>query len=288
MGLPICANLVSAGYEVHASDRRAELAAAARGCGAHWHGSAREVTCRADVLITILPGAREIRELMIGAGEMLGALSEGATWIDMTTTSPAIGREICARASERGIGVLDAPVGGDPVRAEQHTLALYVGGDGALLRRHRSLLETIADPQQICHVGGSGAGYITKLLVNLLWFGQALATAEALLVAQRSGIDLEVLRRALAASAAASEFIRRDVDVVLDGGYLESFGLERCCEELDAVAALADELQLDLEVARLVARTYGRALERFGPRDGELLGVALLEQEANTTLRRRH
>lgn len=287
MGLPMCANLARGGHEVHAGDRRPELAASARACGAHWHDSTRAVAHAADVLITMLPGAPEVRDVMIGAAGALGALAPGATWIDMSSSSPAIGREIRGHAGERAVAVLDAPVSGDPAAAGQATLALFVGGDAALLERHRGLLEAIADPQRIRHVGGPGAGYTTKLLVNLLWFGQALATAEAMLVGQRSGIDLEVLRDALASSGAASEFIGHDLGLLLDGGYLESFALDRCSEELDAVAALADELELDLDVGRLVARTYRRALERFGPRDGELLGVALLEQEAGTTLRRR-
>lgn len=77
-------------------------------------------------------------------------------------------------------------------------LQLFVGGDSALLERCRPVLEVIADPQRIRHAGGNGSGYPTKLLVNLLWFGQALATGEALLLAGASGIDLDVLRQALA------------------------------------------------------------------------------------------
>jgi 3-hydroxyisobutyrate dehydrogenase len=77
--------------------------------------------------------------------------------------------------------------------------------------------------------------------VNLLWFGQAVATAEALLLARRSGIDLDVLQQALGDSAAASSFIQRDLGALLSGDYLPSFGLDRCCEELAAINALARE-----------------------------------------------
>jgi 3-hydroxyisobutyrate dehydrogenase len=77
-------------------------------------------------------------------------------------------------------------------------LQLFVGGASALVDRCRPLLEVLADPQRITHVGGNGSGYLAKLLVNLLWFGQAVATAEALLLASASGIDLDVLRQALA------------------------------------------------------------------------------------------
>ncbi len=77
----------------------------------------------------------------------------------------------------------------------------------------------------------------------LLWFGQAVATAEALLLGQRAGIDPAALQHALAGSSAASTLIRNDIGLVFGGDYLASFGLDRICEELDAVTALAGEHQ---------------------------------------------
>jgi 3-hydroxyisobutyrate dehydrogenase len=138
---------------------------------------------------------------------------------------------------------------------------------------------------RIVHVGGHGAGYTAKLLVNLLWFGQAVATAEALLLGQRAGIDPAVLEHAIAGSSAASAFIRRDVGRVFQDDYLTSFGLDRICEELEAVTALAGDYQVPWELSDLVRRTYRRALARYGPVDGELLAVALLEEEAGRKLR---
>jgi 3-hydroxyisobutyrate dehydrogenase len=208
-----------------------------------------------------------------------------AAWIDMTSSSPAAGRALAAAARARGIGVLDAPVGGGVPAAEAGRLQLFVGGDGALLERCRPVLEVLADPRRIAHLGGSGAGYTAKLLVNLLWFGQAVATAEALLVARRAGIDLGALRPALAASAASSAFIRDDLEALLGGDYRRSFGLDRCCDQLAAVADLASELGVPCELAQVVAGIYQRALGRYGPVDGELLAVALLEEEARLELR---
>lgn len=160
-----------------------------------------------------------------------------------------------------------------------------MGGDVALLERHRRLLELLADPRRISYFGGQGTGYTAKLLVNLLWFGQAVATAEALLLARRAGLDLDVLRQALTGSAASSAFIRRDLGALLNGDYMASFGLDRCCEELAAVTALAREYDVPCELSSVVERTHQRALRRFGPVDGELLAVALLEEDAGLRLR---
>jgi 3-hydroxyisobutyrate dehydrogenase len=183
----------------------------------------------------------------------------------------------------RGIDCLDSPVGGGPQAATPGTLQLSVGGRRDVLERHREMLELLG---RVDHVGDHGAGYTTKLLVNLLWFGQAVAVGEALLLARRAGIDLDVLRSALGRSAAASEFVRRDLDALLGGDYLETFGIDRCCEELAAIVALADELTVPFELSAAVERAYRAALARYGPVDGELLPVALLEERAGTRLRR--
>jgi len=285
MGLPMCANLVAAGYEVAAADARAEAETAVLGCGAWWRATPARAAAGADVVITMLPGPREVRDVMAGPGGVLAAMPGTAAWIDMTSNSPTAGRALAAAARARGIGVLDAPAGGGVPAAKAGTLQLFVGGDGALVERCRPVLEVLADPRRITHLGGNGTGYTAKLLVNLLWFGQAVATAEALLVARRAGIDLDALRPALAASAASSNFIRNDLEPLLGGDYRTSFGLDRCCDQLAAVAELASELGVPCELAQVVAGTYQRALGCYGPVDGELLAVALLEEEAGLDLR---
>jgi 3-hydroxyisobutyrate dehydrogenase len=285
MGLPMCANLAAAGHLVTAGDARAELERAVTQCGVQWRATLAEVAAGADILITMLPGSREVREVMAGSDGVLAVLPSTAVWVDMTSSSPAAGRELAAAAQARGVGVLDAPVGGGVPAARAGTLQVFAGGDVAVLDRCRPVLEALADPRRIIGVGGNGAGYTVKLLVNLLWFGQAVATGEALLLARRAGIDLDVLRQALAASAASTAFVRDDLGALLDGDYLTSFGLDRCCEELTAVAELARELRAPSQLTQIVEQTYQRALRRFGPVDGELLAVALLEEEAGLRLR---
>jgi 3-hydroxyisobutyrate dehydrogenase len=287
MGLPMCANLVRAGYEVTAGDLRAELEEAVLDCGARWKPTSADVAADVDVLITVLPGPDQVHDAMAGRGGALSALPAATVWIDMTSSSPAAAGALRAAAQARGLRVLEAPMGGGVQAARDGTLQLFVGGDLALLDHCRPILEVVADPARIVHVGGPGAGYLTKLLVNLLWFGQAIATAEALLIGDSAGVDLDVLRAALAGSAASSAFIRDDLGALLDGDYLTSFGLDRCLEELASVTALAREHHVRAELAALVEATYRRALRRFGPVGGELLAVALLEEEAGSLLRHR-
>lgn len=285
MGLPVCANLVRAGHEVAAFDRRPERAAAVRAAGATWVGSAAAAAADADVLITVLPGPPEVVEAMTGVDGALESLRPGATWIDMTSNATAVVAPVQAAAGARGIEVLEAPMGGGIEAATDASLKLFVGGPAALFERHRPLLAAIADPDRLVHVGGLGAGYTTKLLVNLLWFGQAVATAEALLLGRRAGLDLTVLRAALADSAAASEFVRHDLDADFAGDRMASFGLDRCCEELANITAQARSLGVPFALSELVDHVHRRAHARYGDVDGELMAVALLEEESGTSLR---
>jgi 3-hydroxyisobutyrate dehydrogenase len=284
MGMPMCAALVRAGYQVIATDKRAEHKAEAAACGASWRPTPAQAAAAADVLITMLPGPADVQAAMLGAHGALQTLAAGTTWIDMTSNSPAAARPAREQAVGQGVEVLEAPVGGGIAAAAEGRLQLFVGGEPDTIERHRALLEVLGDPGRIVHVGGHGAGYTAKLLVNLLWFGQAVATAEVLLLGQREGIGREVLVHALACSSASSTFVRRDIEAVFDGDYLPSFGLDRICEELEAVTALAHGHEVPWELSDQVLQTYRRALARYGPADGELLAVALLEEQAGQAL----
>ena len=284
MGMPMCAALVRAGYQVIATDKRAERKAEAAACGASWRPTPALAAAAADVLITMLPGPADVQAAMLGSHGALQTLAAGTTWIDMSSNSPAAARPVREQAVGQGVEVLEAPVGGGIAAAAEGRLQLFVGGEPDTIERHRALLEVLGDPGRIVHVGGHGAGYTAKLLVNLLWFGQAVATAEVLLLGQREGIGRDVLVHALACSSASSTFVRRDIEAVFDGDYLPSFGLDRICEELEAVTALAHGHEVPWELSDQVLQTYRRALARYGPADGELLAVALLEEQAGQAL----
>lgn len=158
VGLPMCLNLLAAGYRVTAYDRRRDRAALAVAHGAVEAGSAPEVAASVNVLITMLPGPAEVEAVMGGPAGALSALGEGATWIDMTTSSPALAEVMADQAGARGVAVLDAPVGGGPPAATAGTLQVFVGGDRDVLASCRELLEVVGDSDRIVHFGPPGAG----------------------------------------------------------------------------------------------------------------------------------
>ncbi|MFJ4626829.1 NAD(P)-dependent oxidoreductase [Streptomyces sp. NPDC088847] len=283
MGRPLCGRLISAGHTVTVSDLRSEQEEVVRSLGADWAPSVTTAAAGADVLVTVVPGPAEVAAALPEA--VFAALAPGAVWIDMTSNAPAAARELRERAAAHGVDVLEAPMGGGPDDAEHGRLTLFVGGPADVLERCRPLLEAVTTSERIRHMGGPGTGYTTKLLVNLLWFGQAAATAEALLLGHRAGIDLADLRDTLADSAAGSDFIRRDLPALFAGDYLRSYGLDRILDQLTVIAGEARDLGTPHEMTDAVVRIQRLALERFGPVDGELLAVALLEEAAGALLR---
>jgi 3-hydroxyisobutyrate dehydrogenase len=105
------------------------------------------------------------------------------------------------------------------------------------------------------------------------------------LLGQAAGLDLGVVRETLTQSAADSRFIRHDLDALFAGDFMRSFGLDRCYEELQTVTELAHHLGVPFQLSETVTDVYRRAVQRYGSADGELLGIALLEEQAGRTLR---
>ncbi len=276
MGLPIAARLRDAGLEVAVTDLEHGLQKAAEDEGLVWVPELGDLASTSEVVITVLPGPGEVRQVI---EPILARLRPGGTWIDMTSAVPAVSAEIRGRASSpTSVHILECPVGGDPTAARSGTLLGYVGTDPDDLKPHRSMLEALC--RELVHIGPPGTGYAVKLLVNALWFGQALAVAETLALGSRLGLDPRALKHTLTRGPAAGRIVEEAGDALLRGDDMATFPLARCVEELEGVldlAAAPDRLSLPL--TSRVAELYGQALERFGDADGELLAARYLSEQ---------
>ena len=275
MGREICARLAQQGVGVVATDLRPEARAGVIAAGGDWADSIAEVAARAEVVISMLPGPPEVSAI---CAQLIAALSPGSTWIDMSTATPRVAGEIARLASLRRVRTLDAPVGGGPTEAREGRLLAFVGGSLEDLHAQRGVLDVVAD--RVLHVGPVGSGYAVKLLVNLLWFGQAVANAEALSIAVRAGLDPETVRHAVQQSAAGSRFMERDAPALMRGENLTSFSLARCVEELSGVLSLGSEHGVPLALGERVSEIYAEALNHFGDVDGELLAARLVTERS--------
>ncbi len=286
MGGPMSASILAAGHDLVVHDARPDTAAGLLAHGATWAGTPRETGAGRDVVITMLPTPRHVADVLLGPDGLLDGLAAGAVWIDMSTSVPEVAERVLALAGPRQVAVLDAPVSGMAAGAKAGTLQIFVGGEAADYHRMRPVLEAMGDPDKILHVGGNGAGYTVKLMINLLWFGHLAATAEVLTVGVRAGVDLAMLRRCLLASPAASNFLERDVLSVLErGDYDDSFALALACKDLGLAVDLARQTGVPAEVSALVEQIYRRAKAQYGDDGGEMLPIKLLEDITSTPLR---
>jgi 3-hydroxyisobutyrate dehydrogenase len=286
MGAPMSRNILAAGYPLAVHDLRREAAEALVAAGAVWAPSPRAAGLGRDVVITMLPTPRDVQEVLLGPAGLLDGMDPGATWIDMSTSVPAVADRIRALADARGVEVLDAPVSGMASGAQAGRLQIFVGGRARTCARVRPLLEAMGDPQRILHVGRHGSGYTVKLMINQLWFAHLTATAEVLAVGVRAGVDLATLRQCLLAGPAASSFLERDVlSVLCHGDYDESFALALACKDLKLAVELARQTGVPAEVAATVEQIYRRARATYGDDGGEMLPIKLLEDLTATPLR---
>jgi len=286
MGEPMSRNILAAGHDLVVHDLRRDAAAGLLAGGAAWAASPREAAAGRDVAITMLPAPRQVEQVLTGPDGLLSALPPGAVWVDMSTSVPAVADRVRAVAGPRGVDVLDAPVSGMASGARAGTLQIFAGGDQQTFLTVLPLLTAMGDPERILHVGGHGAGYTVKLMINLLWFAQLTATAEVLTVGTKAGVDLATLRRCLLASPAASNFLERDVlSVLRDGDYDESFALALACKDLGLAVDLARETGVPVEVSAVVEQIFRRARAQYGDGGGEMLPIKLLEDISMTKLR---
>ncbi|MGW6276202.1 NAD(P)-dependent oxidoreductase [Kribbella sp. NPDC055071] len=279
IGMPIVRRLVRAGHTVRVYDARPELQAAVLATGATW----TDKPGSAEVVFTVLPGSPELRSVMLSPDGLLERLESGTTWVDLTSASPALGEELAEAARRSQVAYVEAPVGGGVPAAEAGQLTLYVGGEPAAIERVQPVLEAFT--AKLHRTGPSGTGYLTKLLVNLLWFTQATAVGEALLLGQSAGLDPSYLREVLLDGPAASAFIADTVPSLLAGDYLPTFGLDRIVEELESMESFARHQHTPADLIAQVTAQHRAALAHFGPANGELLAIAQLEQLAGRAIR---
>jgi len=286
MGAPMAVNLLAAGYELVVHDAVRAAGTQHEAAGASWADSPREVGERTELVITMLPTPAVVESVLLGADGLLGGMAAGSTWLDMSTSTPEVAARVREQAAPKGVAVLDAPVAGMAAGAQAGTLQIYVGGAREHYERVLPVLCAMGDPARILHVGPHGAGYVVKLMVNLLWFAQLVATAEVLTVGVRAGVELAVLRDSLLASPARGNLLEHDLLPLLrHGDYDESFTMALACKDLGLAVDVARSAAVPVELSALVEQVFQRARASYGDLAGEMVPVRLYEDAAGVALR---
>jgi 2-hydroxy-3-oxopropionate reductase len=236
MGRPMALNLRKRDVSlvVHNRSQPAEHALAEAGAGVATTPAAVAAAC--SILVTMLPDAPEVAQVLEGDGGVLEALQPGAVIVDSSTIAPAAAQRFAALVAARGGTYLDAPVSGGEIGAIDGTLTFMVGGEAAALDQVRPLLAMMGRDDRIVHVGPSGAGQICKACNQLVIGGTMLAVAEALALARKSGVDGAKVRQALLGGFAASRVLEVHGERMLTGNYKPGFKARLYKKDLRIVA----------------------------------------------------
>jgi 3-hydroxyisobutyrate dehydrogenase len=191
MGLPMARNLMRAGHRLRAFDIVPASVEAAVAAGATAAGSAAEAAAGAELVITMLPEGRHVREVWLGAAGTLAHADPGALLIDCSTIDVETARAVNRAAGERGLEVLDAPVSGGVAGAENATLTFMVGGSEAGVARARPVLAQIG--KAVVHAGPSGNGQAAKICNNMMLGISMIGVCEAFVLAERLGLAADKL-----------------------------------------------------------------------------------------------
>jgi 3-hydroxyisobutyrate dehydrogenase-like beta-hydroxyacid dehydrogenase len=216
MGGRMAARVREAGDPIVAYDRDAERLAAS---GIEPAGSLAELVAAVDVVLLSLPDSSIIEPVVLGEGGVLEQARPGQAVVDLSTASPESTRRIHAALAERNVDFLDAGISGGAKAADAGTLTIMVGGDGAALALVRPILERFA--AKIFHMGDSGAGHTAMLLNNFLNGISLAATAEVMVAAKLSGLDLETFLDVVNASSGVNFATLNRFPHIIKGDYLE-------------------------------------------------------------------
>lgn len=202
MGTPMALNLIKAGFELTIHSRTKAKAQPVIDAGGHWRDSPRELAREVDVVVTVVPDSPDVEAVYLGSDGVRAGLREGSIAIDMSTVSPDMARTVGAAVGERGGSFLDAPISGGKTGAEAGTLAIMVGGKRDTLTRAMPVLEAMG--KTIVHCGPCGAGQLTKLCNQIICGLNLLAVSEALVFAERVGLDQTTMLKVVSSGAAGS------------------------------------------------------------------------------------
>lgn len=273
MGSAMARALARGGADVVLHNRTPERCEAlAAELGARVAGSPAEAAAQADVAITMLADGPAVQAMWDGPQGLVAGARRGSVLVDMSTVPPETLPPFAAPARGRGAGILDAPVSGSVGLAESGQLTIMAGGSVEDLERARPVLELVA--KQITHVGPLGSGAAMKLAVNALIFALNNGVSEALVLAERSGIDREVAYEVFLSSAAGAPFIGYKRSAFIDPeGTAVAFSLELAAKDLRLITDHAARLGVPMPQARLNQAVISDASAQLGP-DRDFSAVA--------------
>ena len=265
MGFPMAGHLKKAGHDVTVYNRSA--AKAAKWVETHKGASAatpREAAKGAEIVFACVGNDDDLRSVVYGDNGALAGMSVGSLFVDHTTASAEVAREVDAAAREAGLGFLDAPVSGGQAGAENGKLTVMVGGTEKDFDRAKPVIDSYA--RACVLLGAAGSGQLAKMVNQICIAGLVQALAEGMHFAQQAGLDGAKLLETISKGAAQSWQMENRGLTMLDGKFEFGFAVDWMRKDLGICLAEAKRNGAQLPVTALVDQFYARVQKRGGGR----------------------
>jgi 2-hydroxy-3-oxopropionate reductase len=244
MGRPMAHHLLQAGFPLIVHSRSPGPVQALAAAGAEAARSSAEVAAASTIVITMLPDTPDVDEVVLGADGVAAGANPGTLVIDMSTIDPGATRRIASELGGRGLAMLDAPVSGGEKGAVDATLSIMVGGNPPDVVRAMPLFECMG--RTIVHVGSAGAGQVCKACNQLVVAATIEAVAEAIALAERSGVDAGKVRKALLGGFAASKILEVHGQRMLDRTFEPGFRARLHAKDARIILRAASDVGLEV------------------------------------------
>ncbi|MEL1249488.1 NAD(P)-dependent oxidoreductase [Aurantiacibacter gilvus] len=270
MGAPMAGHLARAGHQVTGYNRTASRADAwaarlsAEGLDVAIAATPAEAVAGCDVVLACLGNDHDVASVMLGDAGALAAMREGALFIDHTTVSPALAKQLAETAEARGLLCVDAPVSGGQAGAENGKLAIMCGGTDAAMATATPVMEAFA--ARIVHVGEAGAGQACKAVNQVCIAGVLAGLSEGVRLAQATGVDTDKVLEAISGGAAQSWQMENRWETMVQGQFDFGFAIDWMRKDLAIALGEAKQAGLSLPITALVDQFYAQVQAQGGAR----------------------
>ncbi len=230
-----------------------------------------------DFVFSCVGNDDDLRSVALGQAGILAGMKKGAIYVDNTTASAAVARELAAEATKRGVGFLDAPVSGGQAGAENGALTVMVGGDQATFDKARPVIDCYA--RMVGLMGPAGAGQLTKMVNQICIAGCVQGLSEGIHFAKRAGLDVEKVIGVISKGAAQSWQMENRWKTMNEGFFDHGFAVNWMRKDLAICMETARENGAHLPVAALVDQFYSQLQAMGGERWDTSSLIALLERK---------
>ncbi|PTE22283.1 oxidoreductase [Cereibacter changlensis JA139] len=265
MGFPMAGHLAAKGHEVTVYNRSpAKAAAWVEKHGGKSAATPREAAAGAEFVMSCVGNDDDLRAVCLGGDGAFAGMEKGAVFVDHTTVSAQVTRELSAEADRLGLGFIDAPVSGGQAGAENGVLSVMCGGEAATYARAEPVIEAYA---RVCKLlGDSGSGQIAKMMNQICIAGLVQGLAEALAFGQKAGMDGRAVVEVISQGAAGSWQMQNRHATMLEDRFDFGFAVDWMRKDLGICLKTADEIGASLPVTALVDQFYKEVQQMGGAR----------------------